>query len=195
VNRFVVPASKLAEVGDVGAPLSVVLDEQVAEWPAGARVEGVETSNTVLLSPGLGPVEVYVETSAPSSLAGSRYRAKVRCGGASVPSVAELAEFVSRCRELALPFKATAGLHHPVRRDGQHGFLNLAAAAVFADEEEALGEEDPAEFSLLPEAFKWRGRSADGEEIGRVRRELFVGFGSCSAQEPADELVALGFLP
>ena len=34
----------------------------------------------------------------------------------------------------------------------------------------------------------------DGDEVARVRRQLFVGFGSCSAQEPADELVAVRLL-
>ena len=193
-NRFVCPASKLGEVGGVGAPLSVVLDREVPEWPAYARVEAVEASNTVLLD-AVPPVgEVYVETSDPDSLAGTAYRAKVRCGGAQVPSVEELGAFVRRCRELGLPFKATAGLHHAVRAGEQHGFLNLAAAAAFGDEEAALAEEDPAEFDLTAERFRWRGRSAGAEELGRVRRELFVGFGSCSAQEPADELVTLGFL-
>jgi hypothetical protein len=193
-NRFVCSASTLAAAARVGAPLSVVLDEPLSEGPADAQVEAVETSDKLLLTPGLGAAEVYVETNDPTSLAGSGYRAKVRCGGATVPSVAELAEFVTSCRKLGLPFKATAGLHHPVRTDSRHGFLNLAAAAVFGDEEEALSEEDPASLSLTPEAFTWRGRSAGAEEIARIRRGLFVGFGSCSAQEPADELVALGFL-
>jgi hypothetical protein len=44
------------------------------------------------------------------------------------------------------------------------------------------------------DAFRWRDREADADEIGRVRRELFVSFGSCSAQEPIDGLAALGLL-
>jgi hypothetical protein len=175
-------------------PLSVVLDEPVRAWPAYAQVEAVETSNTVLLGADLPTPEVYVEGVPPDELAGTGFRAKVRCGGASVPSVEELAGFVRRCRELTLPFKATAGLHHPVRIDGLHGFLNVAAAALFDDEEAALAEEDPAAFGLDADVFRWRGRSADGEEIARARRDIFVGFGSCSAQEPTDELIALGFL-
>jgi len=43
-------------------------------------------------------------------------------------------------------------------------------------------------------SFRWRDREADVDEIGRMRRELFVSFGSCSAQEPIDGLVALGLL-
>src|SRR6476659_4618339 len=37
---------------------------------------------------------------------------KLRCGGARVSSVEEVARFVRRCRDERLRFKATAGLHH-----------------------------------------------------------------------------------
>src|SRR5579875_2308885 len=64
-------------------------------------------------------------------------RAKIRCGGERVPSVEELAAFVRDCRERGIVFKATAGLHHAYpTAAGEHGFLNLLAAAVFGDEEE-----------------------------------------------------------
>ena len=44
----------------------------------------------------------------------------------------------------ACPFKATAGLHHPVRRGEEHGFLNLLAAATapLGRIDEVLAEED-----------------------------------------------------
>ena len=119
----------------------------------------------------------------------------MRCGGATLPRIPALAEFVQGCRRLQVPFKATAGLHHPVRAGDEHGFLNLLAAAVFGDEEEALAEEDPSVFGASPDAFSWRHRSASPEEISRARSELFVSFGTCSAQEPIDGLEGLGFLP
>jgi len=108
--------------------------------------------------------------------------------------VPALAEFVQACRRLEVPFKATAGLHHPLRRGDEHGFLNLLAAAVFGDEEEALADEDPESFGVSAESFRWRDHTAGGVEIGRAR-DLFVSFGSCSAQEPIDGLQALGMLP
>jgi hypothetical protein len=93
-------------------------------------------------------------------------------------------------------FKATAGLHHAVRSNGEHGVLNLLAAVVFAgDEEAALGETDAAAFALDPHAFSWRGRVATGAELERVRRGLFHSIGSCSFFEPIEELGALGMLP
>jgi hypothetical protein len=194
-GRFVCPASLVEVAAQIDAPVSLALDRPLAELPDGAKVEAVETRDTLSLSPALGVEEVYVETTDPGSLAGTGYRAKVRCGGASVPTIDELAEFVTTCRKLALAFKATAGLHHAVRTNGQHGFLNLAAAAIFGSEREALAEDDPAAFTLTAESFRWRDRAANAAEVARVRRELFVAFGSCSAQEPADELVTLGFLP
>ena len=197
VRRFVCPASKLAEVDGLEAPLSVVLDEvRPLDDP---RVEAVEAG------PGIDvdslrslADEAYAEVSPDGSLdrlASRGVRAKVRCGGDRVPTVEELAGFVRRCRELSVPFKATAGLRHAVRTPGEHGFLNLLAGAQFGDEEQALADSDPGAFALEGEGFSWRGRLAGADEIARMRAELFIGFGSCSAQEPADELRALGFLP
>ena len=119
-------------------------------------------------------------------------RAKVRCGP-EPPPAEELAAFIRRCRTESIPFKATAGLHHALQADGQHGFLNLLAAAVFADEEEALAEDDPEAFRLGT-AFRWRDREADAAEVAKVRHSLFVSIGSCSFTEPVEELEALGFL-
>jgi hypothetical protein len=200
VNRFVCPASKLAELGDELLRISVVLDTGVLP-PADSRIEAVEAA-------GLDPEvlfdaapEVYCELPLRYDvsfrilqLGELGLRAKVRCGGSVLPMVPALAEFVQACRRLEVPFKATAGLHHPVRRGDEHGFLNLLAAAVFEDEEEALEEEDAGAFGVSAESFRWRDRSAGAYEIARAR-ELFVSFGSCSAQEPIDGLAALGLLP
>jgi len=194
VRRFVVPASSLAELGAVEVPLSVVLDASYAGGDA--RVEAVEAPPGLEPQPLVGlAAEVYAELPADlDRLAALGLRAKVRCGGARVPSVEEVAEVVRACRERGLVFKATAGLHHAVRRDGEHGFLNLLAACVFGDEERALADDDPAAFALDAEAFRWRGRSADAAELARVRAELWIGFGSCSVAEPFDELRSLGVL-
>jgi hypothetical protein len=119
---------------------------------------------------------------------------KIRCGGASVPTVEEVAAFVRRCREDGVLFKATAGLHHAYPRGaGEHGFLNLLAAAVFAAEEEALGAE-PGSFVLDAESFRWNGRAAGPDELTYVRRRLLHSIGSCSFFEPVGELHELGIL-
>jgi hypothetical protein len=198
VGRFVARASQLPDLGDVPLRLTVVLDDGTG--PHGdPRVESVEVPPAVAADVDAPVEEVYVERAVDGldwleEVAALGRRAKVRCGGASVPSVAELAAFVRRCRELGVPFKATAGLHHPIAAPGRHGFLNLLAAATFGDEEQALADEDPTVFALGDGRFAWRGHDAGAGEIERVRREVFVSFGSCSVSEPVEDLEALGLL-
>jgi hypothetical protein len=57
-----------------------------------------------------------------------------------------------------------------------------------------LAAEDLAEGLTLGHGFSWRGRRADVEEVARMRRERFRGFGSCSFDEPVDGLRGLGLL-
>jgi len=119
---------------------------------------------------------------------------KIRCGGARVPPVEEVAAFVRRCREQRLLFKATAGLHHAYPTDaGEHGFLNLLAAVTFGDEEEALRASRGA-FELDERSFRWSGREADAGTCAHVRATLFHSIGSCSFFEPVGELEELGIL-
>jgi hypothetical protein len=117
---------------------------------------------------------------------------KLRCGGARVPSVEEVAQFIRRCREQGLRFKATAGLHHALPTEGEHGFLNLLAACVFDGAEEEMLE--ARDVSLNAESFRANGRVANAEACARVRRDLFASIGSCSFAEPVGELKALGIL-
>jgi hypothetical protein len=171
LGRFVVPASKLGELGEEERELSVV-DERG------------ESAGEV----------TYLEGASLDEIAAVGRRAKVRCGGARIPSVEELAAFVRGCRERRLVFKATAGLHHAYPTDaGEHGFLNLLAAAVFGDEENALRAQSGA-FELDERSFRWNGREAGARELTRMRAELFHSIGSCSFFEPVEELQALGML-
>ena len=129
--------------------------------------------------------------------------AKIRCGGATVPSIEDVAAFVAACRDAGVRFKATAGLHHPIRLGERHGFLNLLAAAVFAHAEglgeaelaDQLAEEDPAAFTLDADRLELHGHIAGTAEIEAARAELFVAYGSCSFDEPVEDLTALGMLP
>jgi predicted transcriptional regulator len=203
--RLVWRASALADVASYERARSVVLDAPVSDDP---RVEAIETRP--LFDPGAAGsgippavTEIYVETPIDDELedrldqlAELQLRAKVRCGGEAVPSPSELARFIRACRDRRLVFKATAGLHHAVGGNGEHGFLNLLAAVLFDGAEEAvLAETDTAAFTLDAASFSWRERSAFPDEIARVRRELFHSIGSCSFFEPVEELEALGVLP
>ena len=187
VSRFVSPASRLGELD--GAPLRLSLVADVEPHALDDRVEAIEGKDPALARLGR---ETYLEDVDLEQVKAVGARAKVRCGP-EPPPVDELAAFIRRCRAEGIPFKATAGLHHAVRAEGQHGFLNVLAAAVFADEEVALAEDDPEAFRLGA-AFRWRDREASAAEVSEVRHSLFVSIGSCSFTEPVEELEALAFL-
>jgi hypothetical protein len=137
--------------------------------------------------------------------------AKLRCGArapAAVPSGAAVAGFIWEAARLGVPFKATAGLHHAVRHDDAagapaHGFLNVIGAAVLAHArgldratlEAIVLERDPGRFTLDGRRFAWNGIGADAEEIGAARQRFIHSYGSCSLEEPVDDLRALGMLP
>jgi hypothetical protein len=197
LRRFVCPASRLDELGEESRALTVVLD---AALPEDERIQSVELLHPGALAGLTGLAQaVYVELPPDRleelpRLAEAGLHAKVRCGGAHVPSQAELAGFVRACRAHDVAFKATAGLHHALTTGVEHGFLNLLAAVVFGDEEEALAEDDRDAFALDAAAFRWRGREAGPSELARAR-ERFHAIGSCSFFEPVEELEALGLLP
>jgi hypothetical protein len=225
--RFVCPVSKLVALGEemtwAGAPgLSVVLDtddlgplERAVQ--AGAPVEAVE-----LRLPDAVPSGAFLDATsrrlrwtsyfelvlgdewpdtipeAVRRVAAAGGRVKLRCGGAAVPSIEQVALVISACRDARCVFKATAGLHHPVRRGPEHGFLNLLAAVVTAraggELEAVLAEEDPAAFAVEPGGLAVHGRLMSTAQIAAAREELFAGFGSCSWREPVEDLRELGIL-
>jgi hypothetical protein len=139
--------------------------------------------------------------------------AKLRTGGVkpeAIPGVEEVAAFIRACAVRRLPFKATAGLHHPVRaphpltyeadapRAVMHGFLNVFLAAAFAwhgrrEIEPVLAETDTAAFRFDDRAH-WRDWSLDAAQVREARTQFAHAFGSCSFEEPVQELEALGLL-
>ena len=193
--RLVWPSSKLDELKSEDRALSVLLDEALSVTvPLSPFVEAVETRWEAGLD-GL-PGEAYVELPLGDglelrigALADRGLRAKVRCGGAEVPSPEALGHFLRACRDAGVPFKATAGLHHPLAAEGRHGFLNVLAACAFEDG--AALEED---VELAANGLRWRDREAGADELDRVRREQFVAVGSCSFFEPVADLQELEIL-
>lgn len=141
---------------------------------------------------------------------GRRGGAKLRCGGLAhddFPTVDEVTEFVWAASFADVPFKATAGLHQPIRhRDPaigvwRHGFVNLLIGSVAADAgqsrsvvREIIAESDPTAFSITPVAASWRGVVLPGSAIRRSRQRGLVAFGSCDIDEPRDALAGLSFL-
>jgi hypothetical protein len=167
-------------------------------WPAAQLSELLQDEGRALavVEPGSERQDeaVYLEGVPLDEVAARGLRAKIRCGGERVPTVEELADFIRGCRSRGLVFKATAGLHHAYPTEaGEHGFLNVLAAAVFGDEEEALREHAPA-FALDAASFRWRDREALPAQLADVRGSLFHSIGSCSFFEPVEELEKLGML-
>jgi hypothetical protein len=167
-------------------------------WPAAQLSELLQDEGRALAVVEAGSERqdeaVYLEGVPLDEVAARGLRAKIRCGGERVPTVEELAEFVRGCRSRGLVFKATAGLHHAYPTEsGEHGFLNLLAAAVFGDEEEALRERPPA-FVLDAASFRWRDQEALPAQLADVRASLFHSIGTCSFIEPVEELEQLGIL-
>lgn len=143
--------------------------------------------------------------------------AKVRCGGVEasmIPPTDRVAAFIAACSAADVPFKATAGLHHPVRsgqrltyepdppRAVMHGFLNVFVAAALArslrlkteEIREVLDETDPSAFVFGAEQVGWRDRTIEHARFARCRESFCLGYGSCSFSEPIEELQELGLL-
>jgi hypothetical protein len=136
--------------------------------------------------------------------------AKIRTGGvtaAAFPGTSEVVRFLRACRAARVPFKATAGLHHPLRDEypltyrpdsakaRMFGFLNLFIAAAFiwkgADESSVssiLEESDATAFAFSNGTISWRQEKLTTEEIADARESFARSFGSCSFREPVDEL-------
>ncbi|HZT79013.1 MAG TPA: hypothetical protein VFA26_02225 [Gemmataceae bacterium] len=136
---------------------------------------------------------------------------KFRCGGleaSAFPPPGDVALALTACRQERVPLKFTAGLHHPVRhfdrgvRAMMHGFLNVFGAGVLAfahglDRDRLLPlleDEDAADFVFDEAGFRWQGLRATTAQIEAARRQLVLSFGSCSFDEPRDDLRALGLL-
>lgn len=136
---------------------------------------------------------------------------KLRCGGetaAAFPSVEAVAAFIAAARDRNLAFKATAGLHHPIRHYNEsvqtrmHGFLNLFGAGLLATahslDTEALipilADEDASNFLFTDDYFSWKGLHVSTEKIERIRERMNISYGSCSFDEPREDLAALNLL-
>jgi hypothetical protein len=149
------------------------------------------------------------------AIAGSGRCAKIRTGGETAdkfPAPESVVEFLHLSSTSKVPFKATAGLHHPLRSRHRltyqpdsptgimHGFLNVFLAAAFLragmDPQLATDlmiEESPSAFHFGSEAVIWRQHRLNSDDISAVRN-FAISFGSCSFTEPIDDLRALHLL-
>jgi hypothetical protein len=207
LNRLVLPVSELDNLtpGENWRVTLLVNDEP---GPLPPRVESLETKLPRKLS-----LPTYCE--APLDQITGAF-AKVRTGGLTpdaVPMPSEIAEFLCDAAARRVPFKATAGLHHPIRADHaltyladsphaiMHGFINVFVAAACAwhgiDRAAVIGvlhESDPESFEFFDDSLTWRGRRLGTAQIAAARRDFAHSFGSCSFEEPVGDLKSLGWL-
>ncbi|HSU31151.1 MAG TPA: hypothetical protein VLJ11_07935 [Bryobacteraceae bacterium] len=142
--------------------------------------------------------------------------AKIRTGGinaSNFPSPHEIVAFMKGCRRAKIPWKATAGLHHPfpgvhpLRYEPDspsammHGFVNvfLAATLIYCSEAECvatalLNEQSPAAFVFDHDGVTWRGYRLTTSQLRDTREQFAISFGSCSFTEPISDLQDLGLL-
>ncbi len=164
-------------------------------------------------------LRVYLEVPLPcpvaliSAIQKSGARAKIRTGGLNpeaIPSTDAVASAILGFASAGVAFKATAGLHHPLRRLAplsyepnapvarMHGFLNLFLAAAYQGDKETLAailDSDRADQLH----FDDRGAQIMGvviptDQLRRMRAACAIAFGSCSLDEPIEDLRALRWL-
>jgi hypothetical protein len=239
LGRFIVDLARLDELREAGGEAAADLRLSVIAAPdddfsairkhrsEGLRIESVEIKCDAPLKiariceqlpPG---VTCYLEipiaqtcTSTLDAIAAVGHHAKLRMGGVvpeAFPESRQIAERLHLLADRGIAFKATAGLHHPLRSQHRltyaadspsgtmHGFINVlcaAAAVLFGsatrDVERILEEQDPTAFQVMAEAIGVHGCRWTAEQVREVR-QFFTGFGSCSFTEPIQDLEALGW--
>jgi hypothetical protein len=151
-----------------------------------------------------------------SAIANAGRRAKIRTGGETAdkfPSPESVIDFIRQCAAANVAFKATAGLHHPLRSQHRftyqpespsgvmHGFLNVFLAAAFlragmdvALALELLKEQSAQTLHFDSDGVVWREHRLTLRDIQVARNNFSISFGSCSFTEPVEDLRALHLL-
>jgi hypothetical protein len=161
------------------------------------------------------PLDAHVRENLAAILAGGCF-AKVRTGGITAdafPPAATLAEFILSSAQNGVRWKATAGLHHPIRgsyrltyeagspRGTMYGYLNVLLAAAMAFDVAVSGspagigrliavleETSVAAFGIGAKEITYGGKTFAAETLARMRRAGMASFGSCSFTEPVEEI-------
>lgn len=188
------------------------------------EAKAASPSEVAALASAFADYTVYVEIPVGDSLrelvaeiAATKLRAKIRTGGVTAdafPPPEAVLRFLDECLRANVPFKATAGLHHPLRGEYRltyapdapqgtmYGFLNvfLAATLLHAGHSPSalaglLEERDASAIVVDESGIAWRGLRADSAQLARARAAFAGSFGSCSFEEPVQDLAALQLLP
>lgn len=156
--------------------------------------------------------ETMVQTAVLALQKTGRGGLKLRCGGVKAeqfPSVTQLATAILSGREANVPLKCTAGLHHPLRHFYpelevmRHGFVNVLGGALLAygrpavnqaTLEAILTETNPHVFRLDNQGLAWREQTLTLNQLSHLRQTAVLSYGSCSFDEPREDLHTLGWL-
>jgi hypothetical protein len=151
-----------------------------------------------------------------AAVASANACAKIRTGGVvveAIPSSSSVATFLVTCARHGVRLKATAGLHHALLGEQRltyepksetartHGFVNFFVAASAAHEgaseaetQEILDDDEPGNFNANDDGLQWRARRFSSEKVREMRDSLAISFGSCSFEEPMQEMRAMGWI-
>jgi hypothetical protein len=229
LGRFVVPAARLDELsvygrGDamrltvLGIPDNSIPNIETLELKATQSSE-IEAAVSRLPANAIAYFEISANEDRDNlipTMARHHARAKVRTGGVTeraFPRSQDLIRFLANCKRAGVSWKATAGLHHPVRGVYRltyepdspscvmHGFVNLflAAARLNAggseDESLAILEETSIDaFEFKEDGIRWRSAVFTTTQIRNMRQNFAISFGSCSFEDPIADLKALDWL-
>lgn len=221
VGPLLLPASQLGQVPEATEPLRVGLiadtgveavSQVLSQLPAGVEITHVEVpapddealAALVTASTRWG-LRVFAEipmardiSHALKRLGPTSITPKFRTGGETAdrfPSPQALATAITGCAEQGLSFKLTAGLHRAVRHTDpatgftHHGFANVLVAA--ADADSGSGVASVTETLSITESEPLRDRIRG---MLAHPRPLWVGFGSCSIDEPLEDLSGLSLV-
>ncbi len=205
---FVLGAAELAALpGKAEGKFSVLCDSDEARATTIESTSVIQTTRPTYCEVSLANLDQL------DKIKEAKLFAKIRTGGLkpeAIPTPEAVAAFIKGCAVRKLPFKATAGLHHPIRAEQAltyeenspravlHGFINVLMAAAFAwhtdiDIVPILEETDATAFRF-DECAHWRDKTLTQAQIKVARKEFMHSVGSCSFDEPVQDLKNLGFL-
>lgn len=199
------------ELVEIGVPSEIATDPRILAADVGEVLRAFEAMVLFEIPWDADPSGPFDVLRSVRQETGRAVGVKIRCGGltaALFPEPHEVARFVAAAGHRALPMKATAGLHHPFRHTDpatnftHHGFVNLLMAAALASQgadepvlSEVLADADANSFSIERGGLGWRDRKISADALDAVRSNVFIGYGSCSFDEPVRDLAELGVLP
>jgi cell division FtsZ-interacting protein ZapD len=180
---------------DVGIEFLQKLEKQTENYPVYCEVTG---TNDQLLNT-LDSIQAIDQKSF------KRFGVKIRMGGTTAnlfPTVQQAAFMIHECQKRGLALKFTAGLHHPIRQYREevetfmHGFVNVFTASIMAychsvdsaTIQSILRDESLKNFSFTKDTLSWRNFTVSSSEIKDARNFFAASYGSCSFDEPREEL-------